>query len=83
MKLSDLSVLVVFNCFLPLATLIFSLLLKTAIMVLQFARMKISGIVYHAMIVYRKRFLDVVHTKPTAIVSRNIGILCLNSVVFF
>lgn len=43
---------------------------------LRFARLKISGIVYYSYIVYRKRFLEVVHKKPAALVSRNIGKYC-------
>ena len=77
MNLADLSALVqatTFNCIIPLTTLISSLLLKTVIMVLQFARMKISGIIYHTFVAYKRRFLNVVQKKPaTTVVARDIG----------
>ena len=88
MKLADLSALVqatTFNCIIPLTTLISSLLLKTVIMVLQFARMKISGIVYHTFSAYKRRFLNVVQKKPaTTVVARDIGKkISLFHVVYF
>lgn len=73
MKLGDLSVLVI-KCVIPLSTFIFSLLLQSGVIMLQFARLKITGIVYHSYIVYKKRLLDVVQRKPVELVSRNIGI---------
>ncbi|XP_046437542.1 regulator of microtubule dynamics protein 1-like isoform X2 [Daphnia pulex] len=69
MELDYLSIL---NCLIRFSSFIFFLLWKAFVMVLSFSGRKIYGIVYHAFVVYRKRFLNVVPKKP-ALVSRNIG----------
>lgn len=60
------------NYIIRLSSLMFLLLWKATIMALQFSVRQIGGTVYRALIVYRRKFLNVIPNKPAA-VSRNIG----------